>query len=360
MPLSQHLLPLLLLPAVALPAVAQLAPPPPPDNQIHLAVVVTARKGGPIGELKQSDFTLLDNKAQRPITSFREVGKPAPVEVVIVVDAVNARIQTVGYEREQLDKYFLANGGELSQPTSIAVLTEEGIRAQGGATRDGKVLKSALDAQTIGFRSVGRSAGFYGAQERLNDSLGALRLLMNREAARPGRKLIVWVSPGWPILSGPRVELSSKEQQGLFGEIVQLSTQMRLANVTLYNVNPLGAGEGPLRANYYESYLKGIAKPSQVDIGDLALQVLSIQTGGLVLLGSNDTAGMIQQAEDDAAPYYELSFAAAPGEHPNEYHSIDIKMAQPGESARTRTGYYAQPSGGPSTDHAPDVHVTKE
>jgi hypothetical protein len=34
---------------------------------------------------------------------------------------------------------------------------------------------------------------------------------------------------------------------------------------------------------------------------------------------------------------------AAPSDQPNPYHSIQVKIAQPGLTARTRSGYYVQP-----------------
>lgn len=37
---------------------------------------------------------------------------------------------------------------------------------------------------------------------------------------------MLWVSPGWPLLSGRRVETDSKQQQQIFGNIVGLSTQL--------------------------------------------------------------------------------------------------------------------------------------
>ena len=61
------------------------APPltQPTDGQIHLDVVVSSKSGKPDAELQQRDFTVFDNKAQQPITSFRVMGGPgAPVKVL--------------------------------------------------------------------------------------------------------------------------------------------------------------------------------------------------------------------------------------------------------------------------------------
>jgi VWFA-related protein len=319
------------------------AAPPMPVTDLHLDVVVTAKNGVPVAQLQQKDFTLFDNKAPQAITSFRALGKEAPVEAIFVIDAVNLGAVAMSYERDQLNKFLLANGGELARPTSLAVLTDTGIEAQGGGTRDGKILAQSLDRIETGLRSVGRSTGFYGAEERLDISLKSFRLLLDQESKRPGRKLMIWISPGWPLLSGVRVDLTSKQQAGIFAEIVDLSTRLRQANVTLYAVDPLGTNEGMERRVYYQSFTKGISKPGQTDAGDLGLQVLATQSGGLVLNSSNDITALMKQAVDDASAFYEITFAPSPGEHAREYHSIDVRVDQPGLTARTRQGYYAQP-----------------
>jgi hypothetical protein len=45
----------------------------------------------------------------------------------------------------------------------------------------------------------------------------------------------------------------------------------------------------------------------------------------------------------DAKEYYTLAFEYPPADNANEYHTLDIKVGKPGLTARTRTGYYAQP-----------------
>jgi VWFA-related protein len=174
-------------------------------------------------------------------------------------------------------------------------------------------------------------------------SLNTLQMLAAKEAALPGRKMILWVSPGWPLLSGPRIDLDAKQQQQIFAQVAELSTLLRRGRITLYSIDPLGANQSVTTQFYYEEFLKGVSKTSQVQLGDLGLQVLAEQSGGLALSGSNDISGQLARCVADASAYYELSFDPPPAEHPNEYHQLQIKVSTPGVSARTRTGYYAQP-----------------
>ncbi len=325
-------------------ATAQQPAPQLGAEKITLDVVVTPKHGDPVAGLQQSNFTVLDNKTAQPIANFKALGgAPAPVQLLLVIDAVNAPFHTISYEREQIDRFLRANGGHLAHPLSIAIFTDTGIQVEQGSSTDGNALAASLDQASIGLRDLRRNSGFYGAEDRLGVSLNALRTLAAREAASPGRKLVLFVSPGWPILSGPRIDLDSKQQQQIYSDVMQVSGLFRQDHITLYSVDPFGAAEGVGRITYYEDFLKGVSKPSQTQIGDLSLQVLAVQTGGLALSGSNDISGLLARCMADATAYYEISFAAPPSEHPGEYHQLDIKVDKPGLIARTRTGYYSRP-----------------
>ena len=45
----------------------------------------------------------------------------------------------------------------------------------------------------------------------------------------------------------------------------------------------------------------------------------------------------------DANTYYVLALDGLAGDGPNEYHALEVKLDKPGLTARTRSGYYAQP-----------------
>lgn len=319
------------------------SPAHPAGTSIQLDVVVTPRSGPPVAGLQQQDFTVLDNKVRRPITTFHASGgSQSPIEVVLLVDTVNLPYERVAWERGEIDKFLRANGGRLAHPTTLAFFGDDGTQIQEGFSTNGNELSASLDHYAVGLRDIRRSSQYEGL-DRFQLSMTALHELAGREAARPGRKIILWVSPGWPLLSGPRIYLDSKQEQQIFDNIVALSTQLRLGRVTLYSIDPLGASEGVGRDFYYETFLKGVSKPSQAVFGDLGLQVLATQTGGLALNASNDVASLLHTCLADTEAYYELSFDPPPGDRRDEYHHLEIQVAKPGLIARTRQGYYSQP-----------------
>ncbi|HTZ83708.1 MAG TPA: VWA domain-containing protein [Candidatus Acidoferrales bacterium] len=327
---------------------------PAAGHRILLDVVVTDKSGKPISGLQEQDFTILDDKTPAKITSFHasEPTEPSdpPVQAIILVDGVNASIQSVIFETQQLQKFLRQNNGQLPLPMSLAIFSDASQQMQPESTRDGNVLADGLGANQPGLRSLRRSAGFWGASERLQLSLQTLERITRYEEGRPGRKLLLWISPGWPLLSGPSIQLTNRDERMLFNSVVDFSRQLRDARVTLYSIDPLGTGDaGSFRAFYYQSFLKGVPNARKVDSGNLALQVLATQSGGMVLNSSNDLQKLLAAPLGDAKAFYTLSFDAPPADHPDEYHALQVKVDKPGLSARTRTGYYAQPY--PTTVH---------
>jgi len=330
-----------LLASAALSAQQKDAPVAPPHASQHVIdVVVEDKSGQPVAGLLKQDFTLLEGATPQPIKSFTEVQHgAAPAEVLLVIDAVNTPAVDVGYQRDQIEKFLRSNEGQLAYPTTFAVVSDGGVTVYNHETKDGNALADALNHQEIGLRTINRAGGFYGATDRLTICLKAMHNIAGYEANRPGRKLVIWISPGWPLLSGVGIDLDNKQEKQIYDEVVAFSNELPVAQVTLYDVNSWGASEPIGRSLYYEEFVKPIAKPSQAQFGNLGLQVLALQSGGLAL-NSNDTVGMLQRCIRDAGDYYELSFDSATEQKPEEYHPLQLRLAKPGLTVRMRQGYY--------------------
>ena len=319
------------------------------SHPIQLDVVVDTKSGQPVNNLGQQDFTILDNKSPRPITSFKVV-TPAeePVSVILFIDAVNTPSELVADMRNQTEKFLKANEGVLAHPTSIAVFTDDGVQLPKAFSANGMELSDDLDHRTIGLHKITLNNEF-SAGDRLTLSIKALHQLVLFAARLPGRKLILWISPGFPLASGPGLSgLTPQFGQAIFGDVTYFSGQLRQNNITLYNINPVGTGQSTFTANYYQNFVKGVTRPDQAQLADLSVQVLSTQTGGLALVSDNDVQAQIAKCLLDANSWYEITFDAPAADKPNEYHHIEFKLDQPSLTARTRTGYYSNTATGPA------------
>jgi VWFA-related protein len=316
------------------------------EHHITLDVEVTDLTGDPVRGLKQPEFTVLDNGNQQAISSFREIDgerAPPPAEVVLVFDTMNASFQDVVIARQGVEKFLRQDSGHLSIPLSIAFLTERGAKLN-NPSKDGNALADDLEKLQTPMHVHGIAQGISGATERQQKSIDALHSLATLEAQKPGRKLVIWVGPGWPLLSRSTAGTSERDRRRYFEWLVDLTTSLRKAHITLYSVTPLNLmPETAQNAFLYESYLKGIESPQQADSQNLALQVLATHSGGQVLSQSGNLSAQLARCIADANSYYELSFEASDTDQVLAYHALDVKANLAGAAVRTLTSYYALP-----------------
>ncbi|HEX3986895.1 MAG TPA: VWA domain-containing protein [Acidobacteriaceae bacterium] len=320
----------------------------PSNGPITLSLVVTDKAGHSVRGLQKSDFTLLDDRQPTEIRSFaaHDESEPntAPEAVFLVIDEVNTGFDTVSIEREQIEGFLHRNGGHLPVPMALFVLSDNGLSQLTPVSSDGNSLANVLHQKNGELRALGRSGGFYGGSDRLDISLQGLGSLSSYLARARGRKLVIWISPGWWTFDNPDVMISDKQQRKFFSMVVGYKTAMQNADITLYAVDPRGTNDaGNLYQFIWQSYLKPVKKPGQSQPGNLALQVMAQHSGGRVLLGSNDVAGEIAECADDASAWYTITFDPEPADKADTWHDVQVKVDKPDVVVRTSNGYYAQP-----------------
>lgn len=330
---------------------AQVPVTPKTGNSMTLDVVVTDKAERPVAGLSAADFkVLLDGKNDREIQNVKmasgedEKADP-PVEAILLVDMINVPFETLSNERKDIEKYLQGMGTRLPVPTRFIFLTETELRYQGEATRDPKTLLQNLE-NNPSLQRLGQPQGGYQNYVQMREkSLQALNELAVKLSGEPGRKLVIWIGPGWATFAKVSDQKSQKELELLYTFIAGISTELRAARITLYSVDTHGVARDmvPEGNDYYKEFLKGVATPKQANNGNLGLQVIAAQTGGRVLYGNNDTGKMISQCLADSTAFYEMTFDAPSATRENEYHSLDVKVNKPGLKARTRMGYYTQP-----------------
>jgi VWFA-related protein len=318
--------------------------PAPAEGRIQLDVVVTDKAGKPVPGLELQDFILKDDDQPAKILSFHAAAAAVengshPVEVIVLLDAVNLGFQTVAQSRDQIAKFLRRNEGHLAQPVSVFLFTDDGAKVLLQPSMDGNALAAQLEKTDAGLRTVGRSAQ-YGDFDRFDLSLKWISDIAKSEAKRPSRKLLIWAGPGWPMLDRPGLDISSKAEQQMFSTIVNLSTTLREAQMAVYSVT---LGDSRLGTFLYQDFLKGVKTYDKARPGDLALKVLVVQSGGHVITPDNDIAGQIERCVQDAEAYYQVSFDPPPADRLNEYHNLKVEIDKPGLTVRTSTGYYNQP-----------------
>jgi VWFA-related protein len=330
-------------------------PPPKPKSQlipegkIKLDVMVDDSTGKPVTGLQPWDFKILDNNQPRKVLSFRAFNdagvKPdPPAEVILVIDLVNLPFQQVAVTRQEIERFLKANDGHLKQPVTLLLLSDAGMRVQPRPSVDGNALVSVVSQINGHVRTIDSAMGGEGLLERFQLCARQMAAIAENEARKPGRKLLIWVGPGWPMLNrGELGYYSEKDQRRYFDSTVELSTRLREARMVVYSVAP-STGADPTSSIRYQDYLKGVKSPRDSDPGDLALKVLAAQTGGRILGPNNDLASQIERCFTDANNFYRISFDPPAADQAHEYHDLKVTVNSPGVTVRTNTGYYNEPA----------------
>ena len=227
---------LVLLALVCAPSANAQAASDPGVGLIKLDVLVTDTSGTPIPGLRSTDFTLLENGSPNRILSFQAFdgvsAKPEPpVEVILVIDTLQIPVGLASIERTSVEAFLRSNGGHLAQPVSIFTMLDTGLWQVAEPSSDG----NALATQVAHNGEVALTYKFRGLADPPSlDALQALGAIATAERRKPGRKLLLWVGPGWGMGSGVYNEAAGPRDD-TFYTICWFSTLLREARIALYS-----------------------------------------------------------------------------------------------------------------------------
>jgi VWFA-related protein len=342
------------------------------EGLIKLDVVVTDKLGKPISGIARKDFKLLENGQPVKILTFHahdgtSTGPDPPVKIILLVDTLNLPERMASYERREVKRFLQQNGGRLAQPVSLVELSNMGVLTVGQPSADGNALAAdfAHNKNLEWIRHVpggmrGESLDSLYSEHPALSALKALGDIATMERQRPGRKLLIWVGPGWGVGSGA-VSNFIGPRQNTFDTIEWFSTLLREARIALYSFS-VGETNADGRSLTYLSFLSGVKSVQQATFPFMHLtrKVLAVETGGRVLEPSGDLTGdpvpaltdfkpnadlvlQINSCVQEAGIFYTLSFDPSHADRLDEYHDLKVQVETPGLTARTTTGYYDQP-----------------
>ena len=317
------------------------------EGLIKLDVAVTDAAGNPVPGLGGADFSLLENGRPQNILSFQAFsGQGAwsepPVKIILLIDTIELPENLAREERLAVMLYLRQSGGRLERPVSVFVLADSGLWTV-APSGDGNVLAHEIEHNdfTLVRHNVGWQKGPVPSALKGTPSdsvLKALGQIATEDRKRPGRKLLLWVGPGWGLGSGAYTD-AAQGSPPLFDTVWWFSTLLRDAHLVLYSFT---VGETDPH-ELYKTYLAGVTSPHKASFMNVYRKVLAVQSGGRVMDSSLDVKQQIESCTRDAGAFYRISFDPFPADHPNEYHDLKVVVNRPGLIARTNTGYYDQP-----------------
>jgi VWFA-related protein len=311
------------------------------DGLFSIDLVVADSARNPVLDLPPWDFTLLDNGQPakiRTVHKSREASVPAP-ELIFVLDTINLSPQQLTQTESAIVRFLRRNSGRQETACFLYRLTRDALFSSLRPTRDGNLLAREVE-QHKSPRTVWRSVrndgpnllrAWVGSSSQPNPlSLRALGSIAIDQREIAGRKVVVWISPGWPVNGG---DIG-------FDEATELSTRLREASITLDNVN---VWPNPDQSFNYHDYLEAPRSQKDMQPAKMALQVIATHTGGLVLDSSGDLDRDIARCVEEVRSFYTLTFNPPHTYQMDEFHHLRVQVDRPALTVRAPTGYYNEP-----------------
>jgi VWFA-related protein len=315
----------------------------PVEGRLRLDVVITDGSGNPVAGLDAKDFALKDNDQPQTIVTFHASdGTPAKpdsrVSLFLMMDTVNSGLVDISFMRDEVEKFLRQNGGHLAQPTTVVLFTDAGFEVVGKTSLDGNTLADGVHVIKPVVHTIHAAAGGEALLERFQLSGKALGAITAREMTVPGRKMMIWIGPGWPIIRTPDANYDKRSHELNFDAIASLTNQLRQARMVLCSAG----GGTPFRV---QDLMKPVKSPMDANSGNLALQVLALQSGGQTLDAGNRShpAEQLNTCMQEIGASYTVTFNPPAGERAFTYHALKVTVAKPGLKVNTTAGYYAEP-----------------
>jgi VWFA-related protein len=370
---------------------------------VNLDVVVTDKKGQPVTGLAREDFELFEDGKPVTISNFYSVEeghqrqpsqvaelpvpeRPAPealeipeeqrLHLVVYIDNFNIapahrnrvlgevgyflstklsrndRVMLVSYDRTLKirrpftgDADLIARGlEELELVTGHALARESERRQALEMIGESDSASQAMSYARMYAESV---------QNDLTFTLRALRDLINNLAGLPGRKAILYVSDGLPMVAGQDVffAVDGKFSGGssfmtdsmhfdASRQFRELTTLANASRVTFYTIDAAGLRVGGSYAAEHGRAVEGpMVDSTYIANQQSSLRYLADSTGGLAIVNSNRATPGLEKVARDFDTYYSLGFSPA---HAASGRYYDVKVRVKGRRdlvVRHREGY---------------------
>ncbi len=367
---------------------------------VVLDVVATDKSGNPVPGLKASDFKVLEGGREQRISTF-VFEQPIPSATkaytlpntlrlpentfsnikfaeqprtlnVILLDFLNTNIPNQLYAKRKMLQYLETMPA--NQPTAVYIFTRKPILLQ-DFTADPKVIKETVN-RVAGYRStalqnpsggqgkdplVAPGAGAFippairefmqdaekdrttaQMEGRTTTSIAMLHTMAKALAGYPGRKNLIWVTEGFPLVVN--------DQRDYTPEMHEAEDALSDSQVAVYAIDPVGVVAFGMDASTEGRDDDGhVIKEADVlkqQSGSMAqnhftMSDAAVRTGGKAFYNRNDLDTALQTGMADGSTYYTIGYYPLDKNWDGKFRKLEVRVNRPGVNLRYRAGYYA-------------------
>ncbi|HVR07701.1 MAG TPA: VWA domain-containing protein [Thermoanaerobaculia bacterium] len=260
------------------------------------------------------------------------------------------QVMLVTYDRElHVRQPFTSDTGLVN----AQLLALEKISAQGvhGESDRREVLKNIEDAQS-GSQAMEFARGYAGAAfNDISFTVDALKNLVTSLAGMSGRKAVVYVSDGLPMVVGEDVFyavqnkypgtsiISESSEFDTSRRFDELTSQANANRVTFYTIDAGGLRVYSSTSAENATAGQGVYIDS-INISNVqaSLQMMAEKTGGTYVINANNVAPQLDKIAEDFNTFYSLGYTP-PHVGDGRFHKITVKVRRKGVTVRCREGY---------------------
>lgn len=327
-------------------------------------------------------FDGLDNDGRRlsrdaGLSLLKDELQPNVYISVMAIDHSLEAIQPFTNNRDLLKKAIQrATGGSTNFASDTASVREQ-LQQMLGPNLTGQGLEDQVNSMSTGGSGQTGPAAAANGPAAANAAMAAmmLRMLQSKEVdesndqgrakitallqvvrqqySLPGRKTILYFSPGFQIPQG---------MEEPFQSVISIANR---SNVSFYALDARGLSIGrendastaqlkdALSASA-ENMHRGTVSMSNAQSADMAIEAgranvqntlatLANSTGGFLIANTNDFTGKLKRLTEDIETYYEISYNPQIDKYDGSFRKVSVETDRPNMHIQSRAGYFALP-----------------
>ncbi len=290
--------------------------------EVLLPVTVRDKTGQFVTDLKAEDFTVYEDGAPQPITSFAL--KRMPVHLVLLIDTSSSvaneleSFKTTAYN-------FIAQLDPADQVSLIAFYDKVELIQDWTANRG--LLKRALNRLQSGMFTRFNEALWLAANEQLDKVKGRKAIIVLTDG----------IDSGFGRITGDRAFRALVEAEVATYVVSQtrIDANKEQADLEFYQKNG-NSTLNKLKLDGIKLHLQTLAESEK------NLTRIAEETGGRIFLPERfeDLGAAYQQVAEELRSQYVIFYTPSRAERDGKYRAIRVKVKRPEVHAATRFGYY--------------------